>query len=98
MQASSLYRQGRTRHRSYTISLDISHSNCIAFLEMRKPTGDPNLRCLNLHHGINITNNFMQIIEKCMLDPNADDSWNLVDPHSKEIRRQYQANIYGNKS
>jgi ribonucleoside-diphosphate reductase alpha chain len=90
--ASSLaYRQGRTRRGSYAAYLDISHPDIIAFLEMRKPTGDPNVRCLNLHHGINITDEFMQIIEKCMLDPNADDSWNLKDPHSGEIRETVSA-------
>ena len=90
--ASSLaYRQGRTRRGSYAAYLDISHPDIIPFLEMRKPTGDPNVRCLNLHHGINITDDFMAIIEKCMLDPNADDSWNLVDPFSKEIRETVSA-------
>jgi ribonucleoside-diphosphate reductase alpha chain len=58
---------------------------------MRKPTGDPNVRCLNLHHGINITDKFMQIIEKCMIDPTADDSWNLVDPFSHEVRETVSA-------
>ena len=90
--ASSLaYRQGRTRRGSYAAYLDISHPDITAFLEMRKPTGDQNMRCLNLHHGINITDDFMQIIEKCMLDSNADDSWNLVDPFSKEIRETVSA-------
>jgi len=90
--ASSLaYRQGRTRRGSYAAYLDISHPDIISFLEMRKPTGDPNLRCLNLHHGINITDKFMQIIEKCMIDPNADDSWELVDPYSKVVRETVSA-------
>jgi ribonucleoside-diphosphate reductase alpha chain len=90
--ASSLaYRQGRTRRGSYAAYLDISHPDIIAFLEMRKPTGDPNVRCLNLHHGVNITDDFMNIIEKCMLDPNADDSWNLIDPHSKVVRETVSA-------
>ena len=90
--ASSLaYRQGRTRRGSYAAYLDISHPDIIQFLDMRKPTGDPNVRCLNLHHGINITDDFMQLIENCMLDPNADDSWNLVDPFSKEIRETVSA-------
>jgi len=90
--ASSLaYRQGRTRRGSYAAYLDISHPDIIQFLDMRKPTGDPNVRCLNLHHGINITDDFMQLIEDCMLDPNADDSWNLVDPFSKEIRETVSA-------
>ena len=85
--ASSLaYRQGRTRRGSYAAYLDISHPDILLFLEMRKPTGDPNMRALNLHHGINITDDFMQIIERCMLDKTADDTWELKDPHSGIVR------------
>lgn len=85
--ASSLaYRQGRTRRGSYAAYLDISHPDILIFLEMRKPTGDPNMRTLNLHHGINITDDFMQLIEKSMLDSHADDTWELKDPHSGEVR------------
>jgi ribonucleoside-diphosphate reductase alpha chain len=90
--ASSLaYRQGRTRRGSYATYLDISHPDILLFLEMRKPTGDPNLRTLNLHHGINIPDSFMQIIERCMLDKDADDSWELKDPHSNEVREVVSA-------
>jgi len=90
--ASSLaYRQGRTRRGSYAAYLDISHPDILIFLEMRKGTGDPNMRCLNLHHGINITDDFMQLIEKCMLDPNADDTWELKDPHNKQVRDKVSA-------
>ena len=92
--ASSLaYRQGRTRRGSYAAYLDISHPDIIGFLEMRKPTGDQNQRCLNLHHGINITNDFMKIIENCMLDPETDDSWKLIDPKSKEVRETVSAKM-----
>lgn len=85
--ASSLaYRQGKTRRGSYAAYLDISHPDVIEFLEMRKPTGDQNRRCLNLHHGINISDRFMELIERCMQDADADDGWNLIDPHSGEIR------------
>ena len=90
--ASSLaYRQGRTRRGSYAAYLSIDHPDIINFLEMRKPTGDQNMRCLNLHHGINIPDAFMELIEKCMLDPEADDSWDLIDPHSKIIRETVSA-------
>ena len=90
--ASSLaYRQGRTRRGSYAAYLDISHPDIIPFLEMRKPTGDPNLRTLNLHHGINIPDKFMEIIERCMIDHNADDSWELIDPSSHEVREVVSA-------
>ena len=85
--ASSLaYRQGRTRRGSYAAYLDISHPDILLFLEMRRPTGDPNMRALNLHHGINITDDFMTLIEKSMLDPNFDDTWELKDPHNGEVR------------
>ena len=80
------YRQGRTRRGSYATYLDISHPDIISFLEMRKPTGDPNMRALNLHHGINITDDFMNVIEKCMIDNNYDDTWELEDPHNGEVK------------
>ena len=90
--ASSLaYRQGRTRRGSYATYLDISHPDILLFLEMRKPTGDPNLRCLNLHHGVNITDDFMALIEQAMIDPNFDDTWELKDPHSGEVREKVSA-------
>lgn len=90
--ASSLaYRQGKTRRGSYAAYLDISHPDIIQFLEMRKPTGDQNIRCLNLHHGINISDRFMEIIERCMQDSEADDGWNLCDPHTGEVRETVSA-------
>lgn len=90
--ASSLaYRQGRTRRGSYAAYLDISHPDILLFLEMRKPTGDPNMRTLNLHHGINITDEFMHIVERCMQDKDADDAWDLVDPHNNEVRETVSA-------
>jgi ribonucleoside-diphosphate reductase alpha chain len=52
---------------------------------MRKPTGDQNVRTLNLHHGINITDEFMTIIEKAMKDPDFDDSFQLKNPSSGEV-------------
>ena len=90
--ASSLaYRQGRTRRGSYAAYLDISHPDILMFLDMRKPTGDPNMRALNLHHGINISDDFMRILEKCMLDPQADDTWELKDPHDGTVRETMSA-------
>jgi len=92
--ASSLaYRQGRTRRGSYAAYLDISHPDIAIFLDMRKPTGDPNMRAMNLHHGINIPDAFMEIIERCMKDPDADDSWELKDPHNGEVREVVSAKL-----
>jgi ribonucleoside-diphosphate reductase alpha chain len=90
--ASSLaYRQGRTRRGSYAAYLNISHPDILIFLEMRKPTGDPNMRCLNLHHGINITDDFMHLIERAMIDPEMDDTWELKDPHNGEVKDKISA-------
>jgi ribonucleoside-diphosphate reductase alpha chain len=96
--ASSLaYRQGRTRRGSYAAYLDISHPDIIPFLEMRKPTGDQNLRTLNMHHGVNIPDAFMEIIERSMLDHTADDSWQLIDPATKEVREVVSAKMLWEK-
>jgi len=90
--ASSLaYRQGKTRRGSYAAYLDIDHPDILMFLEMRKPTGDQNFRCLNLHHGLNITDDFMQLVENSMIDSSADDSWELKDPHTDEVREVISA-------
>ena len=92
--ASSLaYRQGRTRRGSYAAYLDISHPDIAIFLDMRKPTGDPNMRAMNLHHGINIPDSFMEIIERCMKDPEASDNWELKDPHNGEVREVVSAKM-----
>lgn len=82
--ASLAYRQGTTRRGSYAMYLDINHPDLMMFLDMRKPTGDTNQRCLNLHHGINITDDFMKIIQKCMIEADYDDSWPLIDPYTKK--------------
>ena len=82
---------GNTRRGSYAAYLDISHPDLMMFLDMRKPTGDQNMRCLNLHQGINITDDFMRIIEKCMLDPNADDKWELKEPHNGVVKEVVSA-------
>ena len=89
--SSLAYRQGKTRRGSYAAYLDINHPDIIPFLEMRKPTGDQNLRCLNLHHGINISDRFMELVERSMQDSESDDGWNLSDPFSGEVREVVSA-------
>jgi ribonucleotide reductase alpha subunit len=78
------FAQGVTRRASYAAYLDIGHPEIVEFLEMRKPTGgDANRKCLNLHNAVNIPDAFMQILERCMKDPSADDSWPLIDPKTQ---------------
>jgi len=49
------------------------------------------MRTLNMHHGINIPDTFMQIIEQSMIDPEFDDSWELIDPASLIVREKVSA-------
>ena len=86
------FSQGKTRRGSYAAYMDMSHPEIIEFLEMRKPSGgDIHRKCLNLHHAINISDEFMQLIEKCIAEPTYDDSWNLIDPHTKNVVRTVSA-------
>lgn len=84
------FKQGKTRRSSYAVYQDISHPEVLEFLDMRNPTGgDSNRRCLNLHHGINITDAFMKKVEALSQgdlwhDHQKLDEWNLIDPHSKQ--------------
>ena len=72
------YRQGKTRRGSYAAYLDVSHPEIVEFVKMRVPTGDLNRKNLNLHHGVNITNKFIEAV-----DNNLD--WELIDPHTNKL-------------
>jgi len=86
------FSQGKTRRGSYAAYMDISHPEIIEFLEMRKPSGgDIHRKCLNLHHAINISDEFMHLIEKCIAEPTYDDSWDLIDPHTNKVVRTVSA-------
>lgn len=78
------FNQGKTRRGSYAAYMDIDHPEIIEFIEMRKPTGgDVNRKCLNLHHGINITDDFMTLVEEAL--NGSDPTWDLVDPNSGNV-------------
>ena len=51
--------QGSLRRGSAAVYIDIHHPEIEEFLEIRKPSGDFNRKSLNLHHGVNITDEFM---------------------------------------
>jgi ribonucleoside-diphosphate reductase alpha chain len=54
--------QGSLRRGSAAVYLDVHHPEIEEFLEIRKPSGDFNRKSLNLHHGINITDAFMEAV------------------------------------
>ena len=54
--------QGSLRRGSAACYLDVSHPEIEEFLEIRKPSGDFNRKALNLHHGVLLTDEFMQAV------------------------------------
>ena len=86
------FSQGVTRRGSYAAYLDISHPEVEEFLDVRKPTGgDINRKSVNLHHGVTIGDDFMKLIEQATLVEGFDDSWDLIDPHTKKVKKTVSA-------
>jgi len=72
------FNQGTTRRGSYAAYMDISHPEIEEFVNMRKESGgDINRKCLNLHNGVNITNDFLNAVKE-------DEDWRLIDPKTNE--------------
>ena len=72
------FNQGITRRGSYAAYMDIDHPEVEEFINIRKESGgDINRKCLNLHNGINLTNEFLQAVKN-------DEDWRLIDPKTKE--------------
>ena len=72
------FNQGVTRRGSYAAYMDISHPEIEEFINMRKESGgDINRKCLNIHNGINITNEFLEAVKE-------NQEWRLIDPKSGE--------------
>jgi ribonucleoside-diphosphate reductase alpha chain len=79
------FNQGVTRRGSYAAYMDISHPEVEEFIAMRKTTGgDLNRKCLNLHNGITITDDFLTAVKN-------DDQWRLIDPKSKQAIKTVSA-------
>jgi ribonucleoside-diphosphate reductase alpha chain len=76
--------QGSLRRGSAACYLDIHHPEIEEFLEIRKPAGDFNRKSLNLHHGINITDEFMEAVRT-----NAE--FGLRSPKTKEVVKEINA-------
>ena len=52
--------QGNTRRGAGAVYLPLHHPDIEEFIQMRRPTGDVNRRCLNLNHGVCITDQWMK--------------------------------------
>ena len=65
--------QGSVRRGAASVNLDINHEDIREFLRIRRPQGDPNRQCLNLHQCVSIDDKFMQRLEH--RDPEAMELW-----------------------
>ncbi len=76
--------QGSLRRGSAACYLDVSHPEIEEFLEIRKPSGDFNRKALNLHHGVLLTDDFMEAVR-------AGDEFHLRSPKDGSIRSTIDA-------
>jgi ribonucleoside-diphosphate reductase alpha chain len=76
--------QGSLRRGSAACYLDIDHPEIEEFLEIRKPSGDFNRKALNLHHGVLLTDAFMEAVR-------AGAEWPLRSPKDRSIRATVDA-------
>jgi ribonucleoside-diphosphate reductase alpha chain len=52
--------QGSVRRGAASVNLDINHKDIKEFLQIRRPKGDPNRQCLNLHQCVVVDDAFMK--------------------------------------
>lgn len=71
--------QGSLRRGSAACYLDVSHPEIEEFLEIRKPSGDFNRKALNLHHGVLLTDEFMEAVRDGA-------EFDLKSPKTGEVR------------
>lgn len=76
--------QGSLRRGSAAVYLDIHHPEIEEFLEIRKPSGDFNRKSLNLHHGISISDEFMEAVRDGAM-------FGLRSPKNNEVLREVDA-------
>jgi ribonucleoside-diphosphate reductase alpha chain len=76
--------QGSLRRGSAACYLDVSHPEIEEFLEIRKPSGDFNRKALNLHHGVLVTDKFMEAVRDGT-------EFDLLSPKTGEKRGQVDA-------
>ena len=65
--------QGGLRRASQAVYTSVQDPEIIDFIDLRRPTGDINRRSTNLHHGIKISDEFMEAMLR-------DESWELISP------------------
>ncbi|MDF2965982.1 MAG: nrdA [Rickettsiaceae bacterium] len=71
--------QGSLRRGSSAVYLPIDHPEIEEFIDLRRPTGgDSNRRALNIHHGVLVSDAFMEAVEQ-------NKSWDLISPKDQTV-------------
>ena len=76
--------QGSLRRGSAACYIDVTHPEIEEFLEIRKPSGDFNRKALNLHHGVLVTDAFMEAVRN-------GEEFDLVSPRDGSVRKTVDA-------
>src|SRR6476659_6627997 len=76
--------QGSLRRGSAACYLDVSHPEIEEFHEIRKPSGDFNRKALNLHHGVLVSDAFMEAVR-------SGSEWHLKSPKDGSVRATVDA-------
>jgi len=77
--------QGNTRRGAAAVYMRIDHPDIEEFVDIRRPTGgDENRRCLNLHHSVIVTDEFMRAVR-------AKTKFELRCPHTGTVDRSIDA-------
>ena len=76
--------QGSLRRGSAAVYLDVHHPEIEEFLEIRKPSGDFNRKSLNLHHGLNVSDEFMEAVRD-------GEDFSLRSPKTNEVIKTINA-------
>jgi ribonucleoside-diphosphate reductase alpha chain len=79
--------QGNVRRGAASVNLDINHADIDEFLEIRRPKGDPNRQCLNLHQCVVVDDHFMRRLET--RDSDALNTWAKVLKSRMETGEPY---------
>ena len=79
--------QGNVRRGAASVNLDIEHPDVDEFLEIRRPKGDVNRQCLNLHQCVVVGDNFMRKLEA--RDPESMQRWAKVLKSRMETGEPY---------
>jgi ribonucleoside-diphosphate reductase alpha chain len=83
--------QGSVRNGASSVYMSINHPDIEEFIRIRRPKGDPNTRCHNLHHAVVYDDAFMQKVE--LGDPEARKLWMETIKMRKETGEPYQMHI-----